>query len=117
MKYCTKCGARMDDDAAFCTACGASAAPAAATPAEPAAPATPATQEAPLFASDYIAPPPVQPRKSRVGLILAICIPAAVVVLALVVVAVFALSSGNARQRFDGGLEKFAAELPAIPAA
>lgn len=51
MKYCTKCGAPVDDAAVFCTACGSAmeASPAAA-PAAPAAPAYTAPTYAPAAA-------------------------------------------------------------------
>ena len=122
--FCTKCGTRLDDDAAFCASCGAPVQDAfapdepaqqvagASVPAGQTAPfASPAPQQAPAYQQPYQQPPT---KKSHTGIIIVLVIAiAAAVAAALYFAGVFvhdknastttstAQVAGNAQQSPD----------------
>ena len=102
VRFCEECGAELKEGASFCAKCGATVAQ-APTPAQPTQqpvqPTTPPIQDY----GQTQAYPPMQPRKSKKGLIIALL---AIVIIVVLVLAVFFLVIGTADGRFVGQWEQ-----------
>lgn len=106
MRFCTECGAKLEDGSAFCTECGTPVASAKARPAAPVAhvaPTAPVVPVAPASTVQSVQSASAKRPAERTPLIVALII-AAVVVIVLVVALLFVLLTGQKQDTEQEGV-------------